>query len=91
MKGNTKEGSFSTSYILFKFQALLELYVSRTQKACKWGNQNMVKVTKTFLQWRNMRIRKHKKFEKHKHKHNTQETQQTQQRQQTWETQQHKL
>ena len=83
-----EEGSFSTSYILFKFQALL---VSRTQKACNWVNQNMVKVTKTFIQWRNMRIRKHKKYEKHKHKHNTQETQQRQQRQQTWETQQHKL
>ena len=32
-------------YTLFKLQALLELYVSHTQKECNGGDQNMVKVT----------------------------------------------
>ena len=47
------------NYILFKFQAHLELYVLRTQKECNWGNQNIVKVTKTFLQCSFQTVRLH--------------------------------
>ena len=38
------------NYTLLKFKALLQLYMSHTQKECNWSDLNMVKVTQNVLQ-----------------------------------------